>query len=50
MEGPFSELQDAENRLREYIKIMNSGFISEDSSLNLEPLSVEKKDDNKFTI
>jgi len=49
MEGPFSELQDAEQRLSEYVKIMNSGFMPNDSKLNLEPLSVEKKD-NKLTI
>ena len=45
MEGPFSELQDAENRLNEYIKIMNSGFMPDDSKLNLEPLAKNKKDD-----
>ena len=49
MEGPFSELQDAENRLREYIKIMNSGFMPDDSELNLEPKLVKKKE-GKFTI
>jgi hypothetical protein len=49
MEGPFSELQDAEKRLEEYVKIMNSGFMPDDSKLNLEPISIKKKD-NKFTI
>ena len=44
MEGPFSELQDAEARLNEYIKILNSGFMPEDSKLGLEPLSIKKKD------
>jgi hypothetical protein len=37
MEGPFSKLEDAEVRLNEYIKIMNSGFMPSDSALNLEP-------------
>ena len=49
MEGPFSELQDAENRLREYIKIMNSGFMPDDSKLHIEPKSTKKKD-NKFVV
>ena len=49
MEGPFSELQDAENRLNEYIKIMNSGFMPDDSELNLEPLAKTEKD-NIFDI
>ena len=49
MEGPFSELQDAEQRLREYIKIMNSGFMPSDSKLNLEPLA-HKENDTKLTI
>ena len=44
MEGPFAELQDAENRLTEYINIMNSGFMPDDSELNLEPLEKKKKD------
>ena len=38
MEGPFAELRDAENRLSEYIKVMQSGMLSEDSDLNLSPL------------
>ena len=37
MEGPFPELVDAEKRLEEYIKIMNSGFMPEDSKLGIEP-------------
>jgi hypothetical protein len=37
MEGPFPELVDAEKRLEEYIKIMNSGFMPEDSTLGIEP-------------
>ena len=37
MEGPFSELVDAEKRLEEYINIMNSGFMPEDSELSIEP-------------
>ena len=37
MEGPFAELEDAEYRLQEYIKIMNSGFMPANSSLSLEP-------------
>ena len=49
MEGPFSELQDAEKRLEEYIKIMNSGFMPDDSKLNIEP-KLTKKKDNKFTV
>lgn len=36
--GPFGELAEAESRLREYIKIMNSGFMPEDSKLELEPV------------
>jgi hypothetical protein len=49
MEGPFSELQDAEKRLNEYIKIMSSGFMPDDSELNLEPLAKKEKD-NIFDI
>jgi hypothetical protein len=37
MEGPFPELVDAEKRLEEYVKIMNSGFMPEDSELDMEP-------------
>ena len=35
--GPVSELVDAEKRLEEYINIMNSGFMPEDSELSIEP-------------
>ncbi len=42
MEGPFEELTEAENKLKEYIKIMNSGFIPRYSRLELEPLKTEK--------
>jgi hypothetical protein len=38
LEGPFGELKDAEKRLEEYIKIVNSGFMPSDSVLGLEPL------------
>ena len=44
MEGPFSELHDAEHRLSEYIKIMNSGFMPDDSELKVEPIAKKKKD------
>ena len=37
MEGPYWELTEAENKLKEYIKIMNSGFMPKDSMLTLEP-------------
>lgn len=37
IEGPFKDLEYAEQRLKEYIKIMKSGFMPEDSELNLEP-------------
>jgi hypothetical protein len=42
MEGPFEELTEAENRLNEYIKIMNSGFMPRHSTLQLEPLETEE--------
>jgi len=38
MEGPFADLEHAEDRLRDYVKIMNSGFMPRDSKLHLEPL------------
>jgi hypothetical protein len=38
MEGPYEELTEAESRLKEYIKIMNSGFMPRYSKLELEPL------------
>lgn len=42
MEGPFGELVDAESRLKEYINIMNSGFMPGDSKLELEPLETQE--------
>jgi hypothetical protein len=42
MEGPFEELKEAENKLSEYIKIMNSGFMPRDSRLELTPLDIKK--------
>jgi hypothetical protein len=43
MEGPYEELAGAESRLKEYIKIMNSGFMPKHSTLELEPLGIEKE-------
>ncbi len=43
MEGPYEELSEAEDRLKEYIKIMNSGFMPRHSTLELEPLEIEKE-------
>jgi len=43
MEGPYEELAVAESRLKEYIKIMNSGFMPKYSTLELEPLAIEKE-------
>ena len=43
MEGPYEELSEAEDRLKEYIKIMNSGFMPKYSTLKLEPLETEEK-------
>ncbi len=43
MEGPFDQLQSAQERLSEYIKIMNSGFMPRDSSLRVEPRLEEKR-------
>jgi hypothetical protein len=42
MEGPFWELAEAENRLKEYVKILNSGFMPRDSNLELEPFEIEE--------
>jgi hypothetical protein len=42
MEGPFEKLPEAENKLEEYIKIMNSGFMPRYSKLELEPLATEE--------
>jgi hypothetical protein len=42
MEGPFWELAEAEKRLNDYVKILNSGFMPRDSSLELEPFEIEE--------
>jgi hypothetical protein len=42
MEGPFGELTEAESRLKEYIRIMNSGFMPTYSKLELEPFEAEE--------
>jgi hypothetical protein len=42
MEGPFQYRMEAEYRLAEYIKIMNSGFMPTDSELKVEPLELQK--------
>ena len=42
MEGPFGELADAEKRLKEYVKIMNSGFLPGDSKLEMKPFEMEE--------
>jgi hypothetical protein len=47
MEGPYEELAEAESRLKEYIKIMNSGFMPRYSKLELEPLEATE---NKAAI
>jgi len=41
LEGPFEERTEAEDRLKEYINIMNSGFMPRESKLALEPLEIE---------
>jgi Domain of unknown function (DUF6316) len=38
VEGPFGALIDAEARLEGYIKVANSGFMSMDGHLGLEPI------------
>jgi Domain of unknown function (DUF6316) len=38
-EGPFELREDAEEYLKRYINVMNSGWISESSELSLLPLS-----------
>ena len=43
MEGPFDRLELAQQRLAEYIKIMNSGFMPDDSSLRVEPKKKSKR-------
>ena len=42
LEGPFEERTEAEDRLKEYVRIMNSGFMPRDSELELEPLEIEE--------
>jgi hypothetical protein len=42
IEGPFWELKEAENKLADYIKIMNSGFMPKNSTLELTPMDEEK--------
>ena len=39
VEGPFQYRLAAENRLQDYIKVMNSGWIPDDSPLSIEPLN-----------
>jgi hypothetical protein len=43
IEGPFEERTEAEDRLKEYIRIMNSGFMPRDSKLELEVLEIEEE-------
>jgi hypothetical protein len=38
VEGPFWEMGEAETKLADYIKIMNSGFMPKNSTLELTPL------------
>jgi hypothetical protein len=38
MEGPFDFRRAAENRLEDYIKLMNSGLISSDCALSVLPI------------
>jgi hypothetical protein len=40
MEGPFELRREAEYRLDDYIKIMNSGFMPADCELSLEPVDL----------
>ena len=37
-EGPFEYREEAEERLQDYIRVVNSGFYGESSGLSLEPL------------
>jgi hypothetical protein len=41
LEGPFWDQAEAEKNLKAYIKIMNSGYMPEDSKLDLVPLETE---------
>jgi Domain of unknown function (DUF6316) len=43
IEGPYEKLSEAEDRLKDYIKILNSGFMPKHSTLELEPLEIEKE-------
>jgi hypothetical protein len=43
IEGPFEERTEAEDRLKEYIRIRNSGFMPRDSKLELEVLEIEEE-------
>mgnify|MGYP001813717195 FL=1 len=36
MEGPFSSMQEAGDRLETYKRVMSSGFMPEDSKLAIE--------------
>lgn len=48
MEGPFWELEEAEKRLNDYVKILNSGFMPRDSSLELKPFEMEESKATTF--
>jgi hypothetical protein len=39
VEGPFQYRLAAENRLAEYIRVMASGWLSDDSPLAIEPFN-----------
>lgn len=41
IEGPFEKMTEAENKLKEHIKIMNSGFMPRNSKLELKPRETE---------
>jgi hypothetical protein len=43
LEGPFEERTEAKDRLKEYVRIMNSGFMPRDSKLELEVLEIEEE-------
>ena len=42
IEGPFWDQKEAENKLADYIKIMDSGFMPKNSTLELTPLDKKK--------
>ena len=48
MEGPFWELEEAEKRLNDYVKILNSGFMPRDSNLELKPFEMEESKATTF--